>query len=380
MRRSLSSALPLLLLLSAGSAAAYEWRVGEATNALVVAAGEPLESEALLAAYHLDVQASAARDLWLLAAGSARHAGAVAGDLRAFASAATFAGAVDGNLFAYAKGLQLATNAVVRGDAALFGTDLICEGTVGGDARLVARSLTLGGTWGGDVRIDATEIRVAPGTKIAGDLIYSAPKPLALDASVAVGGEVQTAPRLPRPAAPVRARFALHGYLFLAALLVGLPFVGFCPLTAGGAVRHLRTTPFKALIAGVAALFLGPFLAAFAFSTIVGIPLALLLAGIYAGMLYLANVVVALALGHALLRTAGPQTFARVLSALAVGLFLLYFAAALPGVAAFLVLPVLILGSGALALAALQRPLVVPPPRRRPPPLPAPPEPPETTE
>ena len=379
MRRILSSAF-LGLALWAAPATAYEWRIGETTNALVVPAEERFAAEALLAAYHLDVQGAAARDLWLLAAGSARHAGIASGDLRAFASAATFAGQVDGNLFAYAKGLQLATNAVVRGDAALFGTDLICEGAVGGNARLVARSLTLGGTWGGDVRIDATEIRVAPGTKIAGDLIYSAPKPLALDPSVSVGGEVKTAPLLPRPETPVRARFALHGYLFLAALLVGLPFVGLCPLTAGGAVRHLRATPFKALIAGVAALFLGPFLVAFAFSTIVGIPLALLLAGIYAGLLYLAHVVVALALGHALLRTSGPQTFARVLSALALGLFLLYFAAALPGVAAFLVLPVLILGSGALTLAALQRPLVFPPPHRRPPPLPAPPEPPETTE
>ena len=200
MKRPLSSAFLSLALLAA-PAAAYEWRLGDSTNAVVLPAGETLAAEALLAAYHLDVQGAAARDLWLLAAGSARCSGAVAGDLRAFASAATLAGAVDGNLFAYAKGLQLATNSVVRGDAALFGTDLICEGAVGGDARIFARSVTLGGTWGGDVRVDATEIRVAPGTRIAGDLVYAAPKPLALDASVAVGGQVKAAARVPQPAA-----------------------------------------------------------------------------------------------------------------------------------------------------------------------------------
>ncbi|HRT05996.1 MAG TPA: hypothetical protein P5204_09890, partial [Kiritimatiellia bacterium] len=208
MKRPLSSAFLSLALLAA-PAAAYEWRIGDTTNVVVVPAGETLASEALLAAYHLDVQGAAARDLWLLAAGSARCSGAVAGDLRAFASAATLAGTVDGNLFAYAKGLQLATNSVVRGDAALFGTDLICEGAVAGDARIFARSVTLGGTWGGDVRVDAEEIRVAPGTRIAGDLVYAAPKPLALDASVSVGGAVKAAARSgPAPAARP-ARFAL---------------------------------------------------------------------------------------------------------------------------------------------------------------------------
>ena len=172
-------------------------------------------------------------------------------------------------------------------------------------------------------------------------------------------------------------RFALHGYLFLAALLVGMPFVGFCPLTAGGAVRQLRTAPFKSLLAGLAALFAGPPLIAIAFSTLVGIPLALLLAALYAGLFYLAHVVVALWLGHAVLRASGPQTFGRVLSALAVGLFVLYFAAALPGVGALLVFPVLVLGGGALALAALRRPVFFPPPLpTRPPPVPPDPGPP----
>ena len=375
MKRTLASAFLGLALLAA-PAPAYEWRLGESTNAVVLPAGETLGSEALLAAYYLDVQGAASRDLWLLAAGSARCSGAVAGDLRAFASAATLAGEVAGNAFVYAKGLQLATNAVVRGDAAFFGTDLICEGAVGGDARIFARSVTLGGTWGGNVRVDAEEIRVAPGTRIAGDLVYGAPKPLALDPSVAVGGKVTAAARSAPAPEPRRARFALHGYLFLAALLVGMPFVGFCPLTAGGAVRQLRTAPFRALLAGLAALFLGPPLIAIAFSTLVGIPLALLLAALYAVLFYLSHVVVALWLGHALLRAPGPQTFGRVLSALAVGLFVLYFAAALPGVGAFLFFPVLVLGAGALARAALQRPVVFPPPLPRPPPVPPDPGPP----
>ena len=149
-------------------------------------------------------------------------------------------------------------------------------------------------------------------------------------------------------------------------------------LVAGGAVRKLRASPWRALFAGLAALLVGPFLIAFAFVTIVGIPLALMLAALYGALAYLSHVAVALWLGHLLLRTPGPQTSARVLSALAVGLFLLYFSAALPGVASLLAFPVVVLGSGALVLAFLQRPFISV--ALSPPPLPKRPEPTDNPE
>ena len=369
-----------LLCLLPAAAQAYQLRVGETTNALVLPAGAQIAEEALWAAASVDIQGTTARDLWLLATAAVRFDGESGGDLRTFSASATIGGTVQGNLFAYANGLQLTTNSAVRGEVALFGADLICEGGVEGNARLFAKSATLGGRWGGDVRILADEIRIAPGTRIAGDLVYTSSKPLVYDASVTVGGTVEQRKILP-PEAPLRSRFARHKYLFLAALLVGMPFVGFFPLIAGGAVRKLRVSPWRALLAGLVTLLFGPFLIAFAFVTIVGVPLALLLAALYGALVYLAHVVIALWLGHLLLRTPGPQTSARVLSAMAVGLFILYFATALPGVASFLAFPVVVLGGGALVLAFLQRPFI---PIARPPPVPPPlpqrPEPPENPE
>ena len=373
MRRLLS--ILALLCLAPAAAQAYQWRAGETTNALVLPAGETLAEETLWAAQSLDIQGKAERDLWLLATTAVRFDGESGGDLRVFSSSTVITGTARQNLFAYANGLQLTTNSVVRGEMALFGASVICEGAVEGDAWIFARSVTLGGRWGGRVRIHADEIFLAPGTRIEGDLVYTSPKPLVYDSSVSVGGTVSQAQILLPDASP-RSRFMLHGYLFLAALLVGMPFVGLFPMLAGGAVRKLRLSPWRVLLAGAAALALGPFLVVFAFVTIIGIPLALLLGALYAAMLYLSHIVIALWLGHALLRAPGPQTFSRVLSALATGLFILYFASALPGVGSFLVLPVLVLGSGALVLAFLQRPCfpvaTLPP---RPPPLPQKPRP-----
>jgi hypothetical protein len=368
------------LLLLPAAAQAYQWRVGDNTNALVLPAGETLADEALLTAYRLDVQGQAARDLWLLASTSVRFDGRSEGDLRVLASSAMFGGEVRQNLLAYARGLQLTSNAVVRGQAALFGATVICEGQVDGDAWIYANSVTLGGRWAGHVRIVANEIRIVPGTAIAGNLVYTSPKTLVLDPSVAIAGTVkQTKKALPK--ASFQSSLVIHGYLFLAALLVGMPFVGFFPQLAGGAVRTLRTAPWRVLLAGGVTLLFGPFLIAFAFMTIVGIPLALLLGAFYVALIYLAHVVIALWLGHRLLRAPGPQTYARVLAALATGLFVLYFASALPGVAAFILLPVLVLGTGALALTLLRRPILAfPPPPPVPPPVPHPPEVPENQE
>ena len=364
-----------LLLLPLG-AQAYEWHLAEGTNAVSLPASETVGAESLWYAYRLDFAGRARRDAWLLAANVVHFDGTADGDLRVLAGSAVLAGQARQNLLAYARGLHLTPGAVVRGEAALLGETLICEGEVGSNAWLLANSVTLGGRWGGNVRIHANEIRIAPGTVIAGDLVYTAPKSVVLDSSVAIAGSVRQVQTV-LPETPARTRFVLHGYLFLAALLVGMPFVGFFPLLAGDAVRRLRTSPWRVLAAGAITLFLGPFLMAFAFMTVVGIPLALLLAALFAILAYLSHIVIALWLGHLLLRAPGPQSFARVLSALAAGLFILYFAGAFPSVAAFLVLPVLALGTGALVLALLYRPLL---PFPMPPPMPPPSPKPETPE
>ena len=368
--RSISLWMLLLLPLGPASAEAYQLRTGDTTNSLSIAAGEVFEDEALLIANGIHCQGTALHDLWLLASSTIQFDGSSDGDLRLMANSARIDGTARQNLLAYARNLQLTTNSVVQGQAALFGTTVVCEGQIGESAWIVAESATLGGQWKGNVRIQANEIKMVPGTTIAGNLVYTSPKLLVYDSSVTVNGSVtRTSNLLPEsnafsPAA-TQARFAFHGYLFLAALLAGMPFVGAFPLLAGGAVRKLRTSLWRVLVAGTMTLLLGPFLIGFAFMSLVGIPLALLLTALYGSLIYLSHIVIALWIGHRILRTDGPQTFARVLSSLGIGLFLLYFSAALPGVASFIALPVVLLGTGSLVLALLHRPLValpIPPP------------------
>jgi len=366
--------LSLLLLLPA-AAQAYLWQVGESTNTVELPADGVFAEEALCIGYRVDIQGQADRDLWLGGSTSVDFGGTVDGDLRILASSAILAGQAKGNLMVYARGLQLTSNATVQGEAALFGDTVICEGTVDGHALIFAQSLTLGGRWNGDVRIHAKEIRVIPGTVIAGDLIYTSPKPLTVDSSVEIGGELIPRQNLMPKAdifslAALRARTPILGYLFMAALLAGMPFVGFFPAVAGRAARQLSTSPWRVLLAGVVTVVFVPFVIGFVFLTVVGIPLALLLGMLYLSLTYLSHIIIALWLGHKLLRTPGPQSFSRVLAALATGLFILYALSVLPGVAGFIIMPLVLLGTGSLVVALLQRPkLTIQLPLPPPPPL-----------
>lgn len=337
-------------------ASGFEYRLGHGTNTLVLEAQEVLPEESLLMATRLELHGQAQQDLWLLATADIQFHGDAQDDLRLATRSAILDGTARKNLIAYANGLHLTTNSVVHGEALLLGANVICEGRVNGPAFVLAKSITLGGHWGGNVRIQANEIRVVPGTQIAGDLIYSAAKPLVYDPSVTIGGNVVERD-LPVPTASWADRLTLHGYLFLAALLAGMPFVGFFPLYTGVAVRNLRVAPLRALMVGGLTLLLGPFLFVFLLVSAIGIPLALLLGALYAALAYLGHIVVALWIGHLLLRRDGPQSFARVLTTLAAGLFVIYFLSALPGAASFLLLLAVLPGLGALLMALRQRPI-----------------------
>jgi len=367
--RRLLPILSLLLLLSA-TAQAYEWRTGEGTNTVVLPADATFAEETLCMGYRIQIQGTAEKDLGLAGVSLVEFDGVSKGDLRIMAGSAILDGQAKQNLMAYASGLQLTSNSVVQGEAALFGNNVICEGRVDGPALIFAQSLTLGGHWGGNVRIHAQKIRIVPGTTIAGDLIYTAPKPLIVDSSVEIGGAL-TEQKVMTPAseafslAAFRQRAEFLGYLFMAALLAGMPFIGFFPAFAGRAVRHLSTSPWRVLLAGVVTVVPIPFAIGFIFFTVIGIPLAILMSTLYLSLTYLSHIIIALWIGHKLLRAQGPQSFSKVLAALATGLFILYAAAAIPGVAGLLAMPIVILGTGSLALALLQRPkltISLPPP------------------
>ena len=355
MKHSLSALALAAFLLAAPAARAFELRTRtDGTNTVAYAADTRFDSETLLAGYDIANSASATKDLWLCAQ-SVRQDGTVGQDLRILAKSSIVDGLTKQNLMVFAQAAQLTTNAQVRGDLLMYGKTLVSEGAVGGRSLFVGDEVTLSGDYGGDVRVIADTLRLSPGTHIAGDLVYTLPAVFSPPPGVQIDGQVRAKSDTARTPT-LHERLSLRGLFFLGALLVGMPFVGFFPRTAGASVRAIGRTPWRCLFTGLAMLFLAPVVLGFVAVTVVGLPLALVAGLFWLVTLYLSHIIVALYIGHLLTGRGQPQTFSRVLLAMGAGLFILYFASAFPAVFGILAMPVVVLGLGALWRGLLFRP------------------------
>ena len=307
-------------------------------------------------------------DVWV-AANSIYCSGKIGDHARFIASRTlSFEGRVGSGLMAFAETISVGNNAVVEGTAALGGQNVIVEGQVKGKLYIMAYNATLSGKFLGDVRIVAEDIIVMPGTEIKGNLVYTSNKDLFLDEKVLLSGQlikknIQTTP-LASAKPTLNQAFALQSFLFLSALLVGLPFVGLFPQFTGRTVRLIRQSSWRCGIAGLVAFCLVPMIGLFAVATLIGLSLGLILLAGYLICLYLCKVFMALALGGFLLRRRGPQSFRTVFSAMSLGLILLYVLYSLPVAGSVFWFFATIVGFGGMVLALFGHgePQPLPPP------------------
>lgn len=279
--------------------------------------------------------------------------------VRFLASEITMGGKVGISALAIGNTVTLTTNSVINGDAVLVGQSVLVAGDIRGNLKILANSATLNGIIDGDVRIAADDIILMPGTKIGGDLVYTSAKDLFLDpGKVELAGQLIRKEIVTIPPTTSYDVFVSQAYFYLCALVAGIPFITLFPRFTGQAVRHIRQSAWKCALVGAIALCLIPITSAFVFLTIIGIPLGLLLLLTYAIMLYLAKIVVALAIGGIVLRRRGPQPFNRVFTALSLGLIAIYIMTALPyGLGSIVVFVVVLTGLGGMVLTMFSSPI-----------------------
>ncbi len=343
------------------------------TNGLVHDATVAYPDEALLLGYSVDSAATAARDLWLLAATSVRFGGAASDDLRVLAQSLTLDGPVAGNVSAYVNGAQLTTNATIAGDLLLFAANVvILESHVTGEALLYAPTVRLAGTYDSDVRIHASHIDIAPGTTIRGKLVWDCPESPSIPADATIGALVdRSAATRPAPSLLdiLFARLRLALTFFIALLMLGLPTLRFFPIHSAAVLTRMQATPLRCLLLGFLLLILVPFLSFLLLATGYAAPLALAVLLLFALMLLTAPVLLATFVGHLILRSRPSPLFRTLSTGLLLLTLLLLF---LPST-----LPYLLIFSAAYVLGAFLLTLIHPPRLRPiPPPLPTPPPPP----
>ena len=365
------SSLTILLLTALCCAPASAFQL-VSTDAYTLAPGASATNELVISSANVTISGTSDDDLFIMAtqadldgrfnadvwamADVLTFAGKAGDDIRLFGRDIKVTGSLDGSLTAIGNSVVVSNGSVIRGSAVLVGETVISEGDVRGSLRMAGSSATISGRIRGSVRVAAEDIVVMPGTEIDGDLVYSSSEDLFLDKSVKLQGQlvrknVDAFASWSKPKPTISEIATVQSFFYVCAMLAALPFMALFPRFTGLAVRQARQRIWFSLAIGIAAVSLAPLAAILLLVTIIGIPLAILIACFYAVLLYLAKVPVALVIGGMLLRRRGPQPFSRVFTALSTGLLILYTVGALPVIGGPVRLLTLFLGVGALLSA-----------------------------
>lgn len=358
------------------------------TNSFSLGEGEVLSDDLWLSANYIEIKGRVKNDLFLLSAGQSWNdrnekdgyallagrfendiwtvgntinlSGIVQDHARLLAKIIIISGAVSNNSILIGNSIQLAETACLGRDARIFGENVILEGNIDGDSVIVGKSVTLAGKFTGNVRVTAGDLVVLPQTRIGGDLIYRLPSELVLDKGVVVNGqlirETEPAPKAGRRPIISWPSLFMQSWLFLGALCVGALMLFLFPVFADESAAQIQNSFWKCMAAGFVAVCLIPFVCFFLAISLIGLPLAVLIAASFFILTYLSKIVVALMIGFLIIRR--RQTGLKAFTALGLGLVLLYLAAGagLSGIIVWFL--TVCLGTGGLIFAFLARRIV----------------------
>lgn len=242
--------------------------------------------------------------------------GAVAGNIRGVAGEVVLSSAVGRNVTIAAFDVQQKSESVVKGSLAAIAQAVEQHGTVEGSFDVVADTVVIAGTvvGGGQIRnelglpdevVGTTTVRA--GATVGGTLEHFGSQPVTLEEGATVGAVTERVVSVSteRSLASWRVVWKIvNGFSLLLLGLIGLWL--FRRQTQNVAIVMVAS-PLPSVLFGVIVVFGGPFVAAVVATTVIGIPLALLLIGLYLAALYLAQLMVAIVLGAWLMQAASKR-------------------------------------------------------------------------
>ena len=373
-RRVFGTAALLLCLLAPVRGSAIEVRHMH-DGAVRIGAGEVVDSALVVSSESLQQDGVVNGDL-IVFGERVSIGGEVRGNLLAFARDLELTGKVTGSVFAVVERLEIegdvagtvytlsdrmrvSPDGALARDLASIGNDVVLAGKIGRDVFFGGERLEVRGEIGRNLegRWDLEHVALLETARVGGnvDVWISEPERLEHAPAAQIAGEVRThevsrAHRHFMDAWRDPWVWALHAVGFVAAFLMGLLVYALAPRLLDFEVRTAREF-FGALGMGFVALVATPVALVLVALTLVGVPIALLGGVAWLLALYLAEIVVASAVGRWLLppRNAGIFAFGR---SLLLGLAIVVVAQHIPFVGVPVFAVVTLVGLGVLAARA----------------------------
>ncbi len=323
-------------------------RIDGAVNGDVVCAGGnvsvngTIDGSLTVAGGQIDLKGSIQRTLW-----------ATGGDI-------TIEGAIEGDALVAGGNVKLGRNGRIGRDLSAWSGNVEIAGSVGGTVHGGAGNLELSGKVGRDVKTEVRKLTVRSNAVIGGDLSYQAAHDATIEEGATIGGQVIRRPpsksKKSGPAPPPWKTISrvVKFLSLVAAVVLGALFIALAPRQATTTAAKIGASPWASLGIGFLFLVVTPAVAAIAFFTVVGIPLALSLAFAYGLLLYIGKIFTGLFLGRRLLAKWSSEGRGWLIASMASGLLIIFIASNIPFIGWLIYLVAVLLGLGAFLVTQRQ--------------------------
>ena len=230
--------------------------------------------------------------------GDVTIAGSVGRNLYAAGGDVRLEGVVEDDVRMAGGTLRVAPEARIGGDATLAGGSIIVDGFVGGDLHAYGDRIVVNGSISGDVELTGDKLRLGPDARVAGRVVYRSHDDVVMEPGAVVAGGITKSEkdhawrRIAKGATLAGGITISLGMVILGAVLV----LGMTRFSREAAMS-IRRKPWQVIGLGCAVLVGVPVALAVLIVTIIGIPLAVLLAFAYGALLMLGYLIGAIFLG-----------------------------------------------------------------------------------
>jgi hypothetical protein len=265
---------------------------------------------------------------------------------------------VNGSLRAAGGDVEIGPGAPIAGSASLAGGNVVVKGPIQGNLHVGAGDVTLDGPVAGNAFIGAGSLSLGPHARIEGKLKFRGGDLTRDPGAQVVGGVVHTTAHAHRHEWTSGERMT-HGWMWSLGLVVlAALLAGALPGPSQRLAQELRERPGMTTLLGFLALTAIPVAAVMLAITIIGIPIALLALALYAALLMIGYVWLAVVLGGLLLDRFNAETAAVTawrIGAAALAMIVLAVAVRVPFVGGPVKLAALVVGVGMIVGAVMRK-------------------------
>jgi len=233
----------------------------------------------------------------LAAGGTLTISGDVSQDVRAAGGQVTISGKIGRNLTVGGGNVDITDSAKIGGSLVAGAGNINIAAPIVKDARLGGGNVTLSSSVGGNLDASVGSLRITSKASVDGNLTYWSTEDASIDPAASISGEVVKHfidQVKPSPAKTLGILAGINIFLTLisaiSTLVLGLLLIKLFPGYTQSVVNKLRKRPWASLGFGFLGVIVIPVVFVLLLITVVGIPLALILAGSYLITLFIVRI------------------------------------------------------------------------------------------